>query len=412
MREYWKERLSPNAARMYGTIVAGVKRRESRIMCGEGEPDDLQAAAYAVLDDHPELYYFGKKLGIGATQSAFSLFGGGGKNMMLMADYIYSEQEIRLCESKINEAKQELRKSINARTTDEEKVVLVAEYIVTNTTYEIDNKYNQNAASSLCYGRAQCSGISAACKLLLDWLGVECIIVGGDADDGSGVLGPHAWNIVRIGREYYHIDVTFMLGCNKSKPTPLKKIFLFYDDDKISSDHRWDRARTPKCTDKSKAIEERTVVYVDSSGKPVQNQNQGATVNRPVVNKPVTNKPIENKPVTSKPIVNKPIVNKPIVNKPVNNSANEERPRTTNARTHQNALEFKSLSALKIELSKILKARGKGISFYLNINDLTQMEAKKMAMNACTMVVGREGIGCSISVSVHPDLYIEVGFEY
>lgn len=397
MREYWKERLQPNAARMYGAIVAGVKRRESRIMCGEGEPDDLQNAAYAVLDDHPELYYFGKKLGIAATQSAFSLFGGGGKNMMLMAEYIYSEQEIRLCESKINEARQELRKSINARTTDEEKIVLVAEYIVANTTYEIDNKFNQNAASSLCYGRAQCSGISAACKLLLDWLGVECIIVGGDADDGSGAIGPHAWNIVRIGREYYHIDVTFMLGCNKSKSTPLKKIFLFYDDDKISTDHKWDRAKTPKCTDKSKAIEERTVVYVDSSGKPVQNQNQGATVQRPVVNKPLTSKPIENKP---------------IVNKPVNNSANEERPRVTNARTHQNALEFNSLSALKIELSKILKARGKGLSFYLNINNLTQMEAKKMTMNACTMVVGREGIGCSISVSVHPDLYIEVGFGY
>lgn len=397
MREYWKERLQPNAARMYSTILSAVKRRESRIACGDGEQADVEKAAYAVFDDHPELYYFSKKIGIAATQSVMSLFGGGGKNMMLMAEYIYSEQEIRLCESKINEAKQELRKAINARTTDEEKVILVAEYIVANTTYEINNRYNQNAASALCYGRAQCSGISAACKLLLDWLGVECIVVGGDADDGSGVLGPHAWNIVRIGREYYHIDVTFMLGCNKSKKAPFKKIFLFYDDDKISIDHRWDRGALPKCTDKSKALEERNVVYVDSSGRPVQNQNQGTTVNKPV----------------ERPL-NKPI-NKPI-NKPVNNGTNEGSVNNTvskpQQRQHPGATEFNSLSALKIELSKILKARGRGISFYLNVKELTQTEAKKMVMNACTMAVNREGMSCAISVSVHPDIYIEVGFEY
>ena len=88
MREYWKERLQPNAARMYSTILSAVKRRESRIACGDGEQVDVEKAAYAVFDDHPELYYFSKKIGIAATQSVISLFGGGGKNMMLMAEYI------------------------------------------------------------------------------------------------------------------------------------------------------------------------------------------------------------------------------------------------------------------------------------------------------------------------------------
>ena len=379
MREDWRGRLQPNAARLYDTILTGVRRRESRIPCGECEQQDIQAAAYAVSYDHPELYYFSTRLGIAATQSMFGLFGGGGKNMTLMCEYIYSEQEIRLCESKIQEAQRELRTKINARTTEEEKVILVAEYIVANTTYQIDNTYNQNAASALCYGRAQCSGVSAACKLLLDWAGVECIYVRGEGDDGSGAYGPHAWNIVRIGTKYYNIDVTFMLGANKDKKMPLKKIFLFYDDNKFGKDHKWDRTTVPQCTDSTRAIEERNVQYVNQYGRAVE------TPTNNIANNVTNGAGVRNAtPVQAKPAVNQ----------------------------HPNAPKYSSLSEFKIELAKILKARKSKFSCYLRIDGFTQQELSRMVLNAISMVKKSSVVNCGAEVKVHQDFYIEMDIEY
>lgn len=52
-----------------------------------------------------------------------------------------------------------------------------------------------------------CSGYAGAYKLLLDAAGVECYHVTGNKISGTGT--GHAWNVVKIAGNYYHVDTTW-----------------------------------------------------------------------------------------------------------------------------------------------------------------------------------------------------------
>jgi hypothetical protein len=59
--------------------------------------------------------------------------------------------------------------------------------------------------------KAVCEGIAKAFKLLCNEFGIKCIVVIGKADK-NGVFSEnkyHAWNLVKIGEESYHVDVTW-----------------------------------------------------------------------------------------------------------------------------------------------------------------------------------------------------------
>ena len=60
-------------------------------------------------------------------------------------------------------------------------------------------------------GRAVCEGIAKAFKPLCNEYDIKCIVVLGKANK-DGVYGEddyHAWNLVKIGNESYHVDVTW-----------------------------------------------------------------------------------------------------------------------------------------------------------------------------------------------------------
>ena len=52
-------------------------------------------------------------------------------------------------------------------------------------------------------------GIAKAVKVLLDALGVWCVIAICGNNPEKGIKYRHTWNIVRIGGTYYHLDATF-----------------------------------------------------------------------------------------------------------------------------------------------------------------------------------------------------------
>lgn len=85
-----------------------------------------------------------------------------------------------------------------------------------------------------------CQEYATAFKLLLNRLGMECIVV---SSEGMN----HAWNIVKIDGDYYHVDVTW------DDPIPDRKNQTSYkyfnlSDKKMGEDHYWDRSNYPSCT--------------------------------------------------------------------------------------------------------------------------------------------------------------------
>ena len=246
--EYCKTTLTAPQKDAYQRIVYGVTSRHSTIDCGPVSGSDALAAWVAVDNDHPELFYIGHTASA-QSRNSFNLSYGLTTMTDIILSFPYDTATISSCEKKLAQVREQIRRLAQSCVTDREKVLMVSEYIVRNTEYQIDHVRNQNAASSLCYGIAQCSGYSKAVKYLLDYLDIPCIYVTGDADDGRGGSGPHAWNMVQLDGEYYHLDVTFMDGSNPDERGALRQVYLFYDDAGMSKDHRWDRRKYPACTD-------------------------------------------------------------------------------------------------------------------------------------------------------------------
>ena len=355
MNEYWRDRLDREANKCYTNLLQGIRRQSKDVDCGNVSVDSIKSAYLAIYNDHPELFYLSSFPQIAQRKSGFVGFGTLSTSCSVVMTPIYSSKEIQDCEKSIENAKAKINGKITSNTTEEEKILIVAEYLVRNTVYEIDNRYNQNAASALCFGKAQCSGISKAFKLLMDYLGIYCISISGDAIDEQGNAGPHAWNIVKIGDNYYHVDVTFMLGANMNKNQPIIKIYLFYDDDSMAKNHTWDRTLVPKCVDNEKYLND-----IEKNGFFLQRENHS----------------------------------------------------TSTTRSSQTYKHYSSLNQLRTELREVIRNKNKTVSFYLDIGVNMPSDIARAVQNALTMVATKEAIGCSFAVSVSQGQLVNIEIKY
>jgi transglutaminase/protease-like cytokinesis protein 3 len=93
---------------------------------------------------------------------------------------------------------------------------------------------------------AVCEGISKLAKLVFDHIGIKSLIVTGKAKNPvfEGSSENHAWNIVKIDGNPYHLDITFdMTIMNKNNRYDY---FLLCDED-IKKDHII-TDKTPSCS--------------------------------------------------------------------------------------------------------------------------------------------------------------------
>lgn len=89
--------------------------------------------------------------------------------------------------------------------SDLEKVRAINDYIVLNTTYTTEAKTSVHSAYTLFNeGKGVCQAYALAAYHMLERAGIEAHYVTGL---GNGV--EHAWNLVKVDGEWYHLDVTF-----------------------------------------------------------------------------------------------------------------------------------------------------------------------------------------------------------
>lgn len=94
-------------------------------------------------------------------------------------------------------------------------------------------------------------GIAKSVKVLCDALGVWCMIAICGNNPEKGIKYRHTWNIVRIGGQYYHLDVTFdnSLGERDGDAVRIRYDYFNLDDKNVLRDHEPLIAPAPKCDD-------------------------------------------------------------------------------------------------------------------------------------------------------------------
>ena len=91
--------------------------------------------------------------------------------------------------------------------SDYQKVKLIHDFIVNNTRYQFtSNCYS--AYGALVEGKAVCQGYAQLAYKMLTEAGLKCYTITGKANNGSGTQS-HAWNMVRVGKKWYYLDVTW-----------------------------------------------------------------------------------------------------------------------------------------------------------------------------------------------------------
>ena len=91
-------------------------------------------------------------------------------------------------------------------------------YMVKNCKYKLDSKYDRSkvnynlraAFSVFVTKKAVCEGYARAAELALRYYGVPCIYVYGRGNGEN-----HAWNMVKLGKYWYHYDPTWQDGNDK-----------------------------------------------------------------------------------------------------------------------------------------------------------------------------------------------------
>ena len=95
-----------------------------------------------------------------------------------------------------------------------------------------------------------CEGIAKAVKILLDALGVWCVIVLCGNNPEKGIKYRHTWNIVKIGDSTYHLDATFDNTLGKDSISgEIRYDYFNLPDKQIFRDHEPLIAPAPACTD-------------------------------------------------------------------------------------------------------------------------------------------------------------------
>lgn len=125
---------------------------------------------------------------------------------------------------------------------DYDRIKYIHDLIINETVYVDSEEYPHisKADGPLVYGEALCEGYSAAFMYVAQALGYECICVYGTAVNSREESSDHMWNMIKIGEEWYHIDVTWDDPVSSDGNPRLRHKYFLISEEAISENHTID----------------------------------------------------------------------------------------------------------------------------------------------------------------------------
>lgn len=117
--------------------------------------------------------------------------------------------------------------------SDYENELAIHDYLVSNITYIDNGGSTFNAYDALIKGEAVCSGYTESFKTFMDMLGIENYTISGTAGNDQ-----HIWNVVKLGDDWYQVDVTWDDPVGSTSEYIDHGYFNISDAD-MAIDHTW-----------------------------------------------------------------------------------------------------------------------------------------------------------------------------
>lgn len=207
MNSYYYNKLNDGQKKIYESIANAVKNFQSEFPIRDYVADnkenfaqEVSIAIAAFINDHPEVFY------IESQYSTYTLSGFNGDIGYIKLNY--TESTLEDVNSKIEIIKQKIQEYITGteNLSDYEKELYIHDKLAQSVTYsDLENlpRAYHTAEGPFLENIGVCDGFTKTLQILYDQLGIDSIIVLGVLDDN-----PHAWNLVNIEDNWYHVDLT------------------------------------------------------------------------------------------------------------------------------------------------------------------------------------------------------------
>lgn len=162
----------------------------------------MEEAFWSVLDE-PSFFYVVKQFRIWYVS-----VGGERYATALEFSYICDKGEIASVRAQMNDAVAGVTSWIPEGASDDQRLQAVHDWLVRNCEYDesvtagSDRADAYSAFGAIVGKMAVCQGYAEAYKMVANGLGFPCLIVTSDSMN-------HAWNLVKIGGTWYHVDATW-----------------------------------------------------------------------------------------------------------------------------------------------------------------------------------------------------------
>lgn len=187
---------------------------------------------FQILNQHPELFYVS-----GSVRYSYNPT----TNMITSytVSYLGTEEEIRQQQETFEQSVDAALEQVETSMSNVEKALVVHDYLVLNCEYDKENLDNNTVpdVSHSAYGAmvnqvAVCDGYSKAYAYIMEGkLGISCDIVSSDSMN-------HAWNMISIDGNWYHVDATWDDPTWDSIGRAVHSYFLLSDTVISDSEHR------------------------------------------------------------------------------------------------------------------------------------------------------------------------------
>ena len=169
-------------------------------------------------------------------------------NAEFIPEYLFEKGKVREHERAMKARVEKLARPAKG-LSEWEKELYIHDFICENVRYDkLKKPYSHEIIGPLGQGVGVCEGIAKTVKILCDALGIWCMIAISDANPEKRIKYRHAWNVVRIGGKYYHLDATF--DNSLSRDGIIRYDYFNLDDGQFFRDHEPVIYGAPPCGDK------------------------------------------------------------------------------------------------------------------------------------------------------------------
>ncbi len=232
--------LTPREKRVYDSIDTALLNYEKKFDVESVGEKQLNDIFQKIVHDNPNLFYVE-----GLTFRKSLIF----DRKVIVPKYRFDEAKANATlAAVINKCKLILKGCGGMPPVQIEK--RIHDYFCNNIIYDMnfaDSSFE--CVGPLLFGKGVCEGISKAAKLLFDFAGIKSVVLHGNSLQTQLINftknNLHAWNVVCVGANWHHVDITFDLSL--STRGQVRYDYFNLSDDEMNADHKVLSKGVPKC---------------------------------------------------------------------------------------------------------------------------------------------------------------------